>query len=135
MSKKKNRSPGSQALLPEPENENLRMEIQAAIAAGRELDPDMDQHLADSVIERYRRENMVHSKGQVLHPQTSSPAFFFTGEGVGKVLLPLAGLGVFVAILIFRPELWWVIFFLPMLCSWWGWDYHSQRKRSQREFH
>lgn len=31
----------------------LRTEIQSAIAAGRELEPSMDGHLADSVIDRY----------------------------------------------------------------------------------
>jgi hypothetical protein len=34
---------------------------------------------------------------------------------------------------VLRPEYWWVIFFLPMLGSWWGWDRWFHHKRSQRK--
>ena len=38
------------------EREALHREILAAIAAGRELSPDMDSHLADAALDRYAQE-------------------------------------------------------------------------------
>src|SRR5579859_7149692 len=51
------------------DDEALRQEIQAAIKAGRELDPEMDSHLADSVLDRYRQEQSARNKA-LGRPQT-----------------------------------------------------------------
>ena len=49
------------------DDETLRNEIQAAIKAGREVDPDMDEHLADSVLERYRQEQAARAARRSRH--------------------------------------------------------------------
>jgi hypothetical protein len=113
-----------------PDEEALRAEIQAAIAAGRDLSPDMDHYLADSVIERYRKAQRTQRKAVAPQHGAASAILPFDGSEVGRILPPLAGLAAFVAILVFRPELWWVIFFLPMLGGWWGWGHWAHRAPS-----
>src|SRR5215469_8918712 len=56
-------NPGGECLDPCPfhseylyEREALRREILAAIAAGRELAPELDSHLADAALDRYAQE-------------------------------------------------------------------------------
>ena len=62
------------------DSEALRQEIQAAIAAGRELNPDMDKHLADSVLDRYRQDQaarqraLARSASRSQSPGQPSPA-------------------------------------------------------------
>jgi hypothetical protein len=46
----------------ELEREVLRNEIQAAIAAGRDLSPEMDTHLADAALDRYRSERSARQR-------------------------------------------------------------------------
>jgi hypothetical protein len=109
------------------DEEALRAEIQAAIAAGRDLSPDMDQHLADSVIERYRKERQTQRTALAKQHAAPPATLRFDSEEMGRFFLPLVGLAAFVAIVVLRPELWWVIFFLPMLGGWWGWGHWSHR--------
>lgn len=46
----------------ELERQALRTEIQAAIAAGRDLGPEMDTHLADAALDRYRSERAARQR-------------------------------------------------------------------------
>src|SRR5690348_7714391 len=55
------------------DDEALRQEIQAAIKAGRELDPEMDGHLADSVLDRYRQEQAARNKALNRVPTPAAP--------------------------------------------------------------
>jgi hypothetical protein len=121
------------------DTDSLRQEIQAAIAAGRELDPAMDQHLADSVLERYRREQAVRQRAarstttrhqHLQHSTGSSEMAQIIASHLSATVTSVIGIAAFVAILIWRPDFWWVIFFLPGLL--WGWNRRSHHERSSR---
>ncbi|HUY79893.1 MAG TPA: hypothetical protein VMV29_24185 [Ktedonobacterales bacterium] len=125
------------------DHEALRKEIQAAIAAGREVGPEMDQHLVDSVLEHYRQEQASRERALArIHPQPAQPPQRreFGGEvaqaiasNASMAIVAVAGIAAFVALLIFAPDYWWVIFFLPWLLGALGWNrwgrQHSGGKR------
>jgi hypothetical protein len=106
----------------------LRMEIQAAIAAGREVGPEMDTHLADSVLERYRQEQAARQAAiqamrpaaAVRQPRLLAPKPQQSAETVGRTILAIAGLAVVVGLLFWQPHFWWILFFLPGLFGFWG---------------
>jgi len=121
---------------PDPADQALlREQIQTAIAAGRELGPDMDPHLADSVLDRYTKERAARAKvtgmtaPSLQAPSRSADAIesFFRGM-IGLVLV-----GALIAfMLLTRGEFWWMIFFIgPMFGSFLGWRGHSHRAISQ----
>jgi hypothetical protein len=124
------------------EMEALRQEIQAAIAAGREVGPDMDQHLADSAIKRYQDEKAARDKALQPRPAPAAPAV--TGqpgspsnEVAARMMVTIAAIAAFVAIMIWRPDFWWVIFFMPAIAGWWGWGRwsgHDQHMASRNEY-
>lgn len=111
----------------------LRDEIQAAIAAGREVGPDMDRHLADSVLERYRAERTARQMAVGLPPPAPTPPAPRVGPDLARVVISVAALAAVVAILILRPELWWLIFVLPAVAGWWGWDHWGDRRSTRDE--
>jgi hypothetical protein len=116
------------------DDETLRNEIQAAIKAGREVSPEMDQHLADSVLERYRQEQEARQKALAPQQPATPPApRYNSGETVARVVLTIAGMAVFLAIIFRAPEFWWLIFVLPGLFGLWGWnrwgDHDDRRDR------
>jgi hypothetical protein len=124
------------------DDETLRNEIQAAIKAGREVSPEMDEHLADSVLARYREEQAARSKS--LTPQRPAmppaPSGINNGEMIARVVLALAGMAVFVAIIALHWEMWWLVFVLPGFFGLWGrrhwgggYDYRRDRRRDRRE--
>lgn len=110
------------------EREALRQEIQAAIAAGRDLDPSMDPHLADSALERVEQERAARIRA--LNIKQTAPAPPMPGhpnpnlEYVVRTLVTLAlvgGIVLAVASGKFWGYPWWLIFFLgPALGGWWG---------------
>jgi len=124
------------------DDEALRNDIQAAIKAGREVSPDMDEHLADSVLERYRQEQAARSKA--LTPQRPAtppaPSGINNGEMIARVVLAIAGMAVFLAIVIKAPQFWWLVFIVPGFFGMWGrrhwgggYDYRRDRRRDRRE--
>jgi hypothetical protein len=104
------------------QDEALRNEIQAAIAAGRELGPDMDRHLAESVLERYRKEQVARQQALVPKPATKLPARPANPSETSRIVMAVAAIAAFVAIIVLKPDFWWVIFFLPAIAGAWGWD-------------
>jgi len=111
------------------DREALRREIQAAIAAGRELDPEMDQHLADSALERYTKEQDVRDRARGIQkakeaqmPRQPNPNLELVVRSLGTMVI-IAGI---VAAFIFAPHFiwgfWWLIFFI-----WPMWGYRSRR--------
>jgi hypothetical protein len=102
----------------------LQQEIQAAIAAGREVDPTMDKHLADSVLDRYAKERAARQRAVTRATPTPSPASPTTPtaiEAVGRMVMSVVAVAAFVAILLIRPEYFWLAFiFGPMLFGFWG---------------
>ena len=123
------------------DDETLRNEIQAAIKAGREVDPDMDEHLADSVLERYRQEQAARSKA--LAPQRPAtpptPSGVNNGEAIARVVITVAGMAALLAIVLWNPHMWWLVFVLPGLFGvwgrryWGGYDYRRDRLRDRHQ--
>ncbi len=93
------------------EREALKQEIQSAIAAGRELDPEMDPHLADSVLDKYYERKTTAKKTQV------SPVRQFNEHPLTPVIMPVLGVGLAVAIFIYAKDYWWLIFVIPAFLS------------------
>jgi hypothetical protein len=107
------------------DDEALRMEIQAAIAAGREVGPEMDSHLADSVLERYRQEQAARQAVRQPTPARQPNLLLPTHqpqstEIIGRTVLAIAGMAVLVSLLFWQPHAWWILFFLPGLFGFWG---------------
>lgn len=111
------------------DREALRREIQAAIAAGRELDPEMDGHLADAALERYTKEQEVRERARGIQkareaqmPRQPNPNLELVMRSFGTLVI----IGGIVAAFIFAPHfiwgVWWLIFFI-----WPMWGYRSRR--------
>ena len=118
------------------EMDALRQEIQAAIAAGRELGADMDQHLADSAIERYQRERAAREKTLQKQPDPASPPAphqYSSAEWMARTTVTLAAIAAFIVIMIWARDFWWVIFFMPAIAGWWGRDHWSGRNALRDE--
>ncbi len=115
---------------PNPEdNAALQREIQAAIAAGRELDPEMDQHLAASATERYTKEKAAreHALGiqqaqAAALPRQPNPNLELVVRSLGTAVI----IGAIIAAIVFAPHFifgfWWLIFFI-----WPMWGYRGRR--------
>lgn len=89
----------------------------------------MDRHLADSVLERYRTELAARIQAtQVLVPSPNkSVQRGIDGTTLSETVLAVAGLAAVVAIIIWQPGFWWLIFILPGVLGAWGWNRHSHR--------
>jgi ABC-type multidrug transport system fused ATPase/permease subunit len=91
------------------DHEALRTEIQAAIAAGRELDPSMDKHLADSVVERYL-------SSQPQNTQVDVPQYrYISIDGIVlRFVSVLLSAGIIIALL--SAQIWWMLWLIiPIL--------------------
>lgn len=118
------------------DDEALRNEIQTAIAAGREVGPDMDRHLADSVLERYRTEQAARNKALATQKPAQPPAPSQTGDAIARSVITVAAIAAFIAIIVWQPHLWWVVFFLPSLFGvwrWGHWDHGNDRRDRLRD--
>jgi hypothetical protein len=109
----------------------LREQIQTAIAAGRELGPDMDPHLADSVLDRYTKERAARAKVTGMTAPSlaplSRPADAIESFFRGMISLILLG-ALLTAIVFTGGKFWWLAFFIgPMIGSAWGWHGRSHR--------
>jgi hypothetical protein len=123
------------------DDETLRNEIQAAIKAGREVSPEMDEHLADSVLERYRQEQAARNKA--LAPQQPAmppaPTTNNGAETLARVVIAVAGMALFLGIILWNPHMWWLVFVLPGFFGLWGrrywggYDYRRDRIRDRRQ--
>ncbi len=113
------------------EREALQREIQAAIAAGREVGPDMDVHLAASAAERYTKERAVRARvsgqqrrAEALAPREPNPNLALVVRSMSTLVLigGIAALFIIFGKVIF--DFWWLIFiFWPL----WGWGRGSRR--------
>ncbi len=128
---------------PQPTNsddaESLRKEIQAAIAAGREVGPEMDQHLADSVLTHYQQEQAARQRALQRHDRARAPQqpgipgeiAHIIATNVSASIVAIVGILAFVAILVWQPNYWWVIFLLPWLLGALGWNRRIRNRRGQ----
>jgi hypothetical protein len=116
------------------DNEALQREIQAAIAAGRDLDPEMDQHLAASALERYNKEKAARERAlgvkraqEAATPHQPNPNLELVVRSLGTMVI-IAGI---VAAIVFAPHFifafWWLIFFIWPVWGWRGRRWHHRR--------
>jgi len=124
---------------PTPEDRAaLQREIQAAIAAGRDLDPEMDQHLADSVLDRYAKEKAareralgIRTQQEAVQPRHPNPNLELAVRAMGSLILTGAIVGLIVAsfLHVFTfPFPFWILFFF--IWPLWRGRRWSSRRRS-----
>jgi hypothetical protein len=116
----------SMAEMNDEERGALQREIQAAIAAGREVEPDMDVHLAASAAERYTKDRAVRARAQgqkqrteaAVDPHQPNPNLALIVRSLGTLVLigSIAALFVVFGKVVF--DFWWLIFFLFPLFGW-----------------
>lgn len=128
---------------PQPDDQALlREQIQTAIAAGRELGPDMDPHLADSVISRYQKErdarNKALSRMQPAATLAVSQRSGSVADAIDSFFRGIASLGVIggitAAIVLSGGSNWWLIFIMmPAMGIIWGTrdEHHSHASERQ----
>jgi fatty acid desaturase len=110
----------------------LRDEIRAAIAASRDLEPSMDEHLADSVLARYRETTRAQQATQ------QAPAVRQAGSAVdslARALVTIAVLAFILGLVVYsRGSFWWLFFIIFPLFGWhrWGYDYSHHSDSSWR---
>lgn len=111
------------------DRETLRTEIQTAIKAGRDLDPSMDGHLADSVLDSYlasqpRGPQMV----EVRDDRLSADGIILRGVSL------LLSVGVIIALI--ASQVWWmywlIIPIMGMLMAIFG---RGNRRRWEQQVH
>jgi hypothetical protein len=107
------------------DREALRREIQAAIAAGRELDPEMDGHLADSALERYTKEQDVRDRARGIQkakeaqmPRQPNPNLELVVRSLGTAVI--IG-GIIAAVVLTHGEVLGFFGLLFFLGPVWGW--------------
>jgi hypothetical protein len=112
--------------------ESLRTEIEAAIAAGRELDPSMDKHLASSIVERFSSSQPKISVSQI---QVLPHHYVAIDRLVLRPASLLISAGVI--ILLIASNLWWMFWLLipllAMLAAVFGRSNSGRRKTIYRE--
>lgn len=127
----------------DPEDE--RADLLATLAAARELGPDMDKSIVDSYLERRKSEARA---GVVPSASANSQGSGPSGQGImphqtpgtpsgiaqaAGMIFPLAGIAVYVVLLIVsKGELWWA-FWLPMLMGgWWRGMWYPRNRYAYR---
>ncbi len=118
--------------LPQQDPEDARTDLLAAMAASRELGPEMDKAVVDS----YMQKHHAVSPQPAAQPATQAPRAS-SGELISFMGMGL-GLVAFITVLVVsHGMLWWM--FWPLMCwaGWrWGWgnsgrahndEYHSAR--------
>jgi hypothetical protein len=119
---------------PNPDPEDMRKDLLAALAAGRELGPEMDAAIVDAHLRR-------HYGNAADTPRT--PAVVQRQPlDVTPFVMPLAlviGLVAFIAILAFSHGALWFLFWPLMAWGWWGWGgrrgrgSHYERRMARRD--
>jgi hypothetical protein len=123
------------------EREALQREIQAAIAAGREVDPTMDEHLAASAAARIAEEQKVRDRirgvqqaRQAAQPGQPNPNLELVVRSLGTVVIIAA----VITAIIFQPHLifsfWWLIFLIGPVWGWRGRRWSSRRNYYARAY-
>jgi hypothetical protein len=121
---------------PTPDPEDMRKDLLAALAAGRELGPEMDAAIVDAHLRR-------HYGDAATTPTPKAPAVVERRPlDLSPILLPLTmlvGVVAFVAVLALSHGMLWFLFWPLMAWCWWGWggrrgrQYRYDRVMSRRE--
>jgi len=127
----------------DPEDE--RADLLATLAAARELGPDMDKSIVDSYLERRKSEARA---GVVPSASANSQGSGPSGQGImphqtpgtpsgiaaaGMLLIPLAGIAIFVVMLHTLGWGAWWLFWIPMaMGGWWRGMWYPQHRYAYR---
>lgn len=84
----------------ELERQALRNEIQAAIAAGRDLSPEMDTHLADAAVDRYRSERVARQRTLAAQQAQTAAARRDAREALARTAVAVAAIAAVAAVVI-----------------------------------
>ena len=104
-------------------------DLLAALAASRELGPEMDKTLAERYLEKHGKP-AAQSGGQQLQQPPTSPRLVLASNQTLAAIGPILGIAVYIVLLIVsHGDLWW-LFWLPMVLGggwWWGggWGHHG----------
>lgn len=101
---------------PEYDAEDARTDLLAAMAASRELGPEMDKAVVDSYLEKHRAVSPQPAAQHLIQPAAPTGEFLsFMGMGLGIVA--------YIALLVVsHGMLWWM--FWPLM-GWAGWRWHN----------
>lgn len=105
-----------------PDPQDLRKDLLAALAAGRELGPEMDAAIVDAHLRRHYGDEAEQPKAPAVverRPLDLAP-----------LLIPMSmvlGLVAFIAVLAFSHGALWFLFWPLMAWGWWGWGGHRGR--------
>jgi hypothetical protein len=107
-------------------------DLLAALAASRELGPEMDSALAERYLEKHGKSGAIPSRGAA--PQQQG----VVAQGShfdARALMPVLGVATYIAILVVSGgHLWWTFFLIPMIASsgwWWGEGSHGGMSQAQ----
>lgn len=110
--------------LPAPNSQSSQdahEDLMAALAASRELGPEMDATLVDRYLEKHGKSSAAIAQAQP--PHGSPPVPYQALSAIG----PILGIAAYIVILIVsQGTLWWT-FWLPMALGgwWWSWPRHG----------
>jgi hypothetical protein len=111
-------------------SQDAHEDLLAALAASRELGPEMDQTLAERYLEKHGTQNAITSRGA-----QGQSGIVAQGPNPGLAALgPVLGVAVYIVLLIIsQGSLWWTFFLIPMISGslWWGGGHHGWGGPSQ----
>jgi len=117
-------------------SQDAHEDLLAALAASRELGPEMDQTLAERFLEKHGKRSAAASRGAQGQSSVVAQRPNFEFAAIGPVL----GIAVYIALLIVSHGfLWWTFWLIPMIGGgwWWGggrhmWDAPTQEAMQAR---
>jgi hypothetical protein len=107
-------------------DDDARADLEAMLAASRELGPDMDRALVDSYMERQR--NAAKSSGTKPAVASASESRPTQPWQLERAIIGCLFIGAYIAALAYSEgDLWWLIFpLMGVFGGWWGWWGHEQ---------
>jgi Flp pilus assembly protein TadB len=113
-------------VLPEHELEDMRTDLMAALAASRDLGPEMDKALVDSYLQRHRSSARRQGPGTPVDLNQFTPFALLAFAIVAFIALAIVSQG----------RLWWTfwwLFWLLPVFGRWRWRYRDQRDAGEGE--
>lgn len=112
---------------PSPDPEEMRKDLLAALAAGRELGPEMDAAIVDAHLRRHYGDaaRAKAPAAAVVEHEAFQPAAYL------PALMLVLGMVAYITVLIVTRGAFWWLFWPFMACGWWGWG--SRHRHAARD--